>query len=394
MGHDAGDQLLKAVAKRLQGCVREEDTVARLGGDEFTVILEQIDAPEDAGVVARKILDTMKPPFRISGNEIFVTTSIGITVYPIDHSDIGGLLKNADTALYGAKEAGRNTFKFYSTEMNDKAFGRLEMENKLRNALTNNEFIIYYQPKVSLITGQPTGAEALLRWNYPGRGIVSPIEFIPLLEETGMIKEVGRWVLRSVCNQNKKWMDMGLPPLRVAVNISARQFLHHDLITDVSDSLRESGLSPDQLELELTESILMQDPKRATELLETIKALGVVRIDIDDFGTGYSSLSYLKRFPINVVKIDASFVRDIPEDKEDDAIVLAIIAMAHSLGIKVVAEGVEDEKQIDFLKTHDCDEVQGYIMSHPLPVDEFETWVREHSDQSNKPNQTAEAVNS
>lgn len=376
LGHEVGDNLLRAVAKRLQTCVRGEDTVARLGGDEFTIILEQIATPEDAGRVAQKILDSFLPPFNLDGREVFIGASIGITIYPLDRCDIDGLLRNADTALYSAKDAGRNTFHFYTKEMNEKALEYLDTENSLRHALERGEFLLYYQPKIHLLTGKPTGAEALLRWRHPQRGIVSPLEFVSMLEDTGMINEVGRWALRSACTQVKKWMDRGLPSLRVAVNISARQFLHNELTKHVSEALEESGLRPDQLELELTESLLMQDPVHAEELLRGIQALGVLRIHLDDFGTGYSSLSYLKRFPIDTVKIDASFVHDIPTDKEDNAIVLAVVAMAHSLGLKVVAEGVENERQAEFLRLHECDLIQGYLVSPPLPPDQFEEWVR------------------
>jgi diguanylate cyclase (GGDEF)-like protein/PAS domain S-box-containing protein len=377
LGHAIGDQLLRAVGLRLRSSVRAEDTVARLGGDEFTVLMERISAPGDATTVAQKILAALSPPFNIGGREIFATASIGITVYPQDPGDMDGLLINADSALYAAKQAGRNTFRFYIGEMNEKALERLEVENDLRRALERGEFVLYYQPKVNLVTGKLAGAEALIRWLHPQRGIVQPLEFVSLLEDTGMINEVGRWALQTACDQIRNWMDEKLPPLRVAVNISARQFLHYDLGRDVSDALNSSGVPPDRLELELTESVLMQNPERANELLQTIRALGVVRIDIDDFGTGYSSLSYLKRFPINTVKIDASFVRGLPDDHEDSAIVQAVIAMAHSLGLKVIAEGVENEQQVEFLRLHQCDEIQGYILSSPLPSWQFKEWARQ-----------------
>lgn len=376
LGHEMGDSLLRSVSKRLENCIRGEDTVARLGGDEFIIILEQITTSEDAGKVAQKILDSFIPPFNLEGREIFITASIGISLYPADCGDIKALLRNADTALYSAKDAGRNTFRYYTAEMNEKSLENLGMENSLRHALERGEFVLYYQPKVNLLTGDLIGAEALIRWRHPLRGIVSPVEFIPLLEETGMINEVGRWALQSACTQNKAWMDGGMSLLRVAVNISARQFLHNDLAKHVAEALEKSGLGPDLLELELTESLLMQEPEHAEQMLRNIRALGVVRIHLDDFGTGYSSLSYLKRFPIDSVKIDASFVRDIPTDREDNAIVLAVIAMAHSLGLKVIAEGVENERQLEFLRLHECDVVQGYLVSPPLPADQFMGWAR------------------
>ena len=376
LGHAVGDLLLKNVAERIKTCIREEDTAARLGGDEFTIILDHIAAPEDASGVAQKILDKLAPPFDLLGNEAFITASIGIGLYPTDNTDMDGLLKNTDAAMYNAKETGRNNFQFYAKEMNLQALDRLELENSLRHAVERGEFVLYYQPKVSLDSGKTTGMEALLRWAHPRRGIVSPSEFIPLLEETGLINQVGEWLIRAACLQNKIWMDAGYPPMRVAVNLSARQFQHNDLFQHVASALADSGLDGNFLELEVTESLLMQDPEYAIEILHRMGMLGVARIDIDDFGTGYSSLSNLKRFPIGAVKIDQSFIRGSPNDKEDVAIVSAIISMAKSLDLKVIAEGVENEEQLALLCELGCDEVQGFVFSHPLPAEGFAEWLR------------------
>lgn len=371
LGHGAGDTLLKNVAQRLKECVREEDTVARLGGDEFTVILEQISNVDDASIVAKKIIEAVALPMILNGHEVFVTASIGITIYPHDSTDMDELIKNADSAMYRAKEEGKNGYEFYTRQMNTRTVERMAIENELRHAMERNEFALYYQPKVDMKSGNILSMEALLRWEHPTRGTVPPDEFIPFLEETGMITPVGEWVLRTACAQNKAWQDAGFGPLRVAVNLSARQFQQNDLVKCVSQILEETRLDANCLELEVTESMLMKNPEYAVKALEEIKAMGVVRINIDDFGTGYSSLSYLKRFPISTVKIDRSFVHGIPEDKEDVAITRAVSAMAHSLGLKVIAEGVEDERQLAFLLEEGCDEIQGYFFSPPLTTADF-----------------------
>jgi diguanylate cyclase (GGDEF)-like protein len=378
LGHEAGDLLLKTVAQRLRRCVREEDTVSRLGGDEFTVVVEEVGHVDDVTVVAQKILDVLSPSMMLHEHEVFVTVSIGIAVYPGDSENIDGLLKNADTAMYRAKEAGRNNFQFYSPEMNMRTLEYLEMENSLRRALERDEFRIYYQPKVELRSGHVVGMEALLRWERPDVGLVSPAEFIPILEETGLIVPVGDWLLREACARNKAWHDEGFSPLRVAVNLSPRQFHQHDLCGSVRMALEATGLDPGFLELEVTESLLMLEPEQAADILRHIQELGVTRVDVDDFGTGYSSLSYLKRFPITAVKIDQSFVRDIPDDEGDAAIAVAVIAMAHSLKLTVIAEGVENDRQLEFLRRRGCDEIQGFYFSRPLPASEFGSLLREH----------------
>ena len=371
LGHEAGDQLLRTVAERLRQCVREEDTVARLGGDEFTIVLEEIPDPDLGAVVAQKILQALEPSLMLGGQEVYISASIGISVYPMDSDTLENLLKNADTAMYRAKESGRNNYKFYSPEMNSSTLEHLEMETSLRRALDRNEFILYYQPKVSFTTGQIVGMEVLLRWERPEVGLVPPSEFIPILEETGLITPVGDWILRTACTQNRRWQELGLMPVCVAVNLSARQF-DERLLDTVANALAQSGLEPGYLELEVTESLLMRDPDEAITMLEQIRELGVANIDVDDFGTGYSSLSYLKRFPISAVKIDQSFVRGVPDDDEDNAICEAVIAMSHSLGLKVIAEGVENQRQLEFLGERKCDEIQGFYCSPPVPADEFE----------------------
>ncbi|WP_137894997.1 EAL domain-containing protein [Ramlibacter sp. 2FC] len=379
LGHDAGDLLLREVSSRLCQCVRAEDTVARLGGDEFTIILEQIGKAEDAAVIANKILETLTPPFTLSGQETFVTSSIGITVYPSDSADFDGLVKNADTAMYRAKGGGGNGYRFFTPEMNAKAGERLKMESGLRRALERNEFVVYYQPKVDLRSGKILGAEALLRWRHPEWGLVSPSEFVPILEETGLIEPVGEWVLRTVCMQIRSWQaNPAIPPLCVAVNLSGRQLQRGNLATTIGSLLEETGLAPHWLELEVTESMLMHDPEFAADMLRQIRAKGIMSIDVDDFGTGYSSLSYLKRFPIDSLKLDKSFVQGLPNDEDDIAISKAVIALAHSLKLKVIAEGVETSEQFESLRQHECDVIQGYIVSPPLPADAFAQLAREY----------------
>ncbi|MGB5080931.1 MAG: EAL domain-containing protein [Burkholderiales bacterium] len=370
LGHAAGDSVLREVAKRLGECLRESDTVGRLGGDEFVVLLEAIPQPMHSAVVAQKLLAAVARPFTFEGQEFHLTASIGISAYPADSSDMEILLRNADIAMYRAKEQGKNNYQFYSARMNVHTLERMALESGLRHALDRDEFVLHYQPKVDVGSRRITSAEALLRWRHPTRGLVPPMQFIPLAEETGLIVAIGEWVLRTACAQNKSWRAQGLPPLRIAVNLSARQFSHENLLEDVERVLNETGLDPAALELEITESMVMHDPERAAMLLGKLKTMGV-GISIDDFGTGYSSLSYLKRFPIDSLKIDRSFVKDLPLDVEDAAITQAIIVMAHSLGLKVIAEGVETADQAGYLRTHGCDEAQGYYFGRPVPADEF-----------------------
>ncbi len=378
LGHHAGDELLKAVSKRLLTNAREEDTVARLGGDEFTVILEGITSSEDATIVARKILDVMSKPFILDGHEVFVTTSVGITIFPIDALDIDELLKNADTAMYRAKEYGKNNYQFYTADMNAKAVEHLIMESSLRHALERDEFVLHFQPQVDLHSREITGMEALLRWNHPDLGLLYPNQFMLLAEETGLIISIGEWVLKQACKQAVEWLGAGIPPLRIAVNLSALQFRKNDLVETIAGILDSVGLDPQFLELEITESFLMEDVDSAITKLQDLSALGV-HLAIDDFGTGYSSLSYLKRFPLNTLKIDQSFIRDISTDSDDAAIAEAIIALAQSLHLRVMAEGVETEEQLNFLRTRGCDQVQGFLVCRPVPAADILPWCLETS---------------
>ncbi len=371
LGHNVGDQLLKMAAERIRSCIRDCDTVARLGGDEFTIIVDDIVEVQDAAVVAQKILDTLSQPFILHGHEVFISVSIGVTLYPNDDENADNLLRNADSAMYRAKEYGRNNYQFYVADMNVKARERLMLESQLRRALDRNEFMLYYQPRVDLFTGRVIGAEALLRWRHPDMGLVPPVQFIPILEETGMIIPVGEWVLQQASSQNRAWQDLGLPPIRMAVNLSVRQFIQKDLADSVLAIIERAGLLPEYLELEITEDLLLENNQTNIVTLTTLRNRGV-HISIDDFGTGYSSLSYLKRLPIDTLKIDQSFLRDIENDPDNKAITSAIIAMAASLHLNVLAEGVETEEQLSFLRAQGCNEIQGFSFSHPLTAAEFE----------------------
>jgi len=376
LGQEAGDMLLKTVAERLNSCVRLGDTAARKGGDEFAVIVSNLATADDAAQIANKIRESIALPIRINEHELSITCSIGISIFPRDGEDVQTLLRNADGAMYRAKEQGCNTFQFYTGEMNARSLARMTMEKHLRRAMENNELSLHYQPQVSLLTGHVSGMEALLRWQSPELGPVSPASFIPLAEETGLIEQIGEWVVRTACAQNRAWQDAGLPQLSVAVNISARQFRLSNIVGSIGRALRETGLEPRFLELEITESMVMQDVERVSAILNELKGLGVL-LAMDDFGTGYSSLSYLKRFPFDVLKIDRSFVRDITSDPDSAAIAKTVIAMAHSLHLTVVAEGVETEGQLHYLRSHGCDEMQGYFFSRPLPAAEFAALLRE-----------------
>ncbi len=378
LGHASGDKLLQAVAERLTGNVRGSDTLARFSGDEFAVLLTDVGNQENAALVARKILDALARPFVLDGHEIFITPSIGIAFYPADAANKDDLLRNADTAMSHAKAQGGNGYRFYDAKMNAGISQRLTLETGLRHALKRNEFLLYYQPQVDLRSGKIIGMEALLRWQHPERGLVSPAEFIPLLEETGLIVQVGEWVLRAACAQNSAWLAAGLPRMRMAVNLSAHQFRQSSLADAVCQALEDSGLAPELLELEITESIMIQDLQTTLTTLNQLHLIGI-QISIDDFGTGYSSLSYLKRLPISKIKIDQSFVRDICGDPDDAAIADAVISLGHSLKMQVIAEGVETVEQLDYLRAHGCDEFQGYYFSRPVPAETFAALVREQT---------------
>ncbi len=369
LGHQMGDDLLREVASRLQLCVRGEDTVGRTGGDEFTILLADIASPADAGMVAQKILNHLREPIEISGQPLVVTTSIGITVLPSDGLDPNELLRNADLAMYKAKERGRNNYQFYSEDLNTNAVQRLRTEYEIRQALEQQEFELFYQPKVALRGQQIVGFESLIRWNHPERGLLTPDEFIGVAEETGSIIDIGAWVIEDACRAARTLSEEQGRPIQVAVNISPRQFRDPNLIATMRRSLRETGLAPSSIELEITETMLMQDVEAAQATVERLSELGV-SLAIDDFGTGYSSLNYLKRFPINTVKVDRSFVMDIPDNADDMAITRAVIAMAHQLKMEVVAEGVETKEQLEFLAQQECEYAQGWLFSKALPLDE------------------------
>jgi len=359
LGHEAGDKLLQVAAQRVSNCLRDTDTMARQGGDEFVVLMDELSDLEPVAGVSQRILDSMADPFTVDGRELHLTASIGISVYPEDGR---ALLKNADIAMYRAKEKGRNTYQFYSTQIDKHSVERLSLESDLRRALERNEFTLHYQPKVDIATGHISGLEALLRWQHPELGWIPPARFIPLAEESGLILPIGAWVLETACAQNRAWQRQGLRRMRVAVNLSPRQFAAESLPYDIKAALHESGLDATDLELEITESMVMNNPEQAVNSLRQLKDVGI-HVAIDDFGTGYSSLAYLKRFPVDSVKVDRSFVEDIPDDLDSMAITQAVIAMAHSLRLKVVAEGVESEAQLAFLRSEGCDEMQGYYFS-------------------------------
>lgn len=383
LGHDTGDRLLKNVANRLKGSLRETDHLFRLGGDEFTIILTDLGHDIDVARVARKILDAINRPFHFNSNEIFTSTSIGISVFPNDGWDVEGLVKNADMAMYAAKESGGSRYRFFTEEMNRKALHRMKMESSLRKALDRNELMLYYQPLVNE-SNRIMGMEALLRWSHPELGLILPDDFIRITEETGIIVPVGRWVLHTACTQTKRWHDMGFSDLFVAVNLSARQLQEPDFEQMVVEIIDASGLPPESLKLEVTESSVIQNPEVCIAKMKTLRARGI-SFSIDDFGTGYSSLSYLKRFPIDSLKIDRSFISDAMNSKGDQEIIKTIIAMARNLDIDAVAEGVETEEQKDFLASYGCNSMQGFLFARPVPVDQFKNLLDRQKRRSDSP---------
>jgi diguanylate cyclase (GGDEF)-like protein len=372
LGHNAGDTLLQKMAERLRLAVRDGDTVSRLGGDEFILVLNDQNNEDDVFRAMQRIVGKVNEPITIDGRELYVTCSAGISLHPQDGPDVESLLKNADAAMYRAKDNGRNNFQFYTAEMNTLVNERLSLETSLRRALERNELLLHYQPKLDLKTGRIVGVEALVRWQHPEWGLLYPDRFIPLAEETGLIVQIGDWVLRTACIQNRAWQDAGLPPVVMSVNLSPRQFRQDALFKSVARILAETGLRPEHLEMEITESMVMHNADASIAILKGLKEIGV-HLSVDDFGTGYSSLAYLKNLPIGILKIDRSFVHDIngPGGKRDGLLAQAIISLGHSLNLKVIAEGVEEEAQLDFLKAHHCDEAQGFLFSKAVPPDSF-----------------------
>jgi diguanylate cyclase (GGDEF)-like protein len=370
LGHAIGDALLRATANRLRGCVRQSDTVSRLAGDEFVMVLDEIEAIDDVGLIADKILIAMNAPHPVDGRDLHVTVSMGISIYPDDGQDADTIIRNADIAMYHAKESGRNSYQFFRTQMNVRAIEQQSLERDLRRALERNELELRFQPKVDLVSGASCGVEALVRWRHPSHGIVMPGQFIPVAEESGLIVPIGRWVLHEACRQASEWIAAGCEPMTLAVNISAVELRSREFVDSVRAVLRDTQLPPETLELELTETALIQSSKTADSVLRDIKDLGV-RIALDDFGTGYSSLSLLKRFPVDTLKIDSSFIHDMTTDPEDAAIVRAVIAMARSLRRNVVAEGIETHEQLRMLRVERCAQGQGYLFGRPATAAEF-----------------------
>ena len=377
LGHAIGDAVLKETALRLQGCLRSTDTVARLGGDEFTILLENLHTADEIRSVAEKLLLAIAERAEVAGHELHLSTSIGVTVYPLDARDADTLFRNADLAMYHAKQEGRNNVQFFSQDIGERTEKRVDLLGRLRGALGRNEFALHYQPQVDVRSGAITGVEALLRWNDRDRGMVLPTEFIPIAEDTGLIIPIGEWVLREACGQAKRWLEAGHGPLSMAVNLSPRQFRQKNLVQMVAEILAETGLPPGRLDLEITESTVMHRTEEATVGLRALHALGV-QISLDDFGTGYSSLAYLHRFPVHTLKVDQSFVRDIKSDRDDAAIVSTVITLARQMGLKALAEGVETEAQLAFLRSRGCDSFQGYLFCRPQPAAEIEALLIRH----------------
>ncbi|MDH5484592.1 MAG: EAL domain-containing protein [Gammaproteobacteria bacterium] len=388
MGHGIGDQLLQVTSDRLTESVRDTDSVAfnriamsssvaRLGGDEFTVLLEDIDDIVAVNRVAKRIIDNVSRPLFLNNHELYISTSIGIAVYPNDGEDVDALLRNADSAMYYAKDEGRNNFQFFTGSMNKTSMEQLVLENSLRKALQNNELFLHYQPQIDIKSQKITGVEALIRWKHPEKGFISPAVFIPVAEDTGLIMEIGEWVITEACKQGAKWVKAGYKPIKMSVNLSAKQLKADHLCEFISNILTNTGMQAEYLGVELTETAIIMEPEMALARLKEVKALGV-ELSMDDFGTGYSSLSYLKRFPIDVLKIDQSFIRDIKVDQESALLVKAIIAMAHGMGMEVVAEGVEQQEQLEFLRVNNCDTMQGYFFSRPVAANEIDVMLEKN----------------
>ncbi|HEV7510997.1 MAG TPA: EAL domain-containing protein [Candidatus Acidoferrum sp.] len=375
LGHTVGDKLLQSVASRLVACVRRSDTVSRLGGDEFVVLLYQVEHAEDAAFISKKILSSLAEPFSIDQKHLDISASIGVSTYPGDGQDAESLLHKADTAMYAAKKLGRNNCQFFKAAMQARILERQSLEGSLRHALSRNEFTLHYQPKIDLKTGKIAGVEALLRWKHPRRGLISPLQFVPIAEDTGLIVPIGQWVLLQACQQSRAWMDAGIPPVRIAVNVSAAEFMAKDFLSGVRAALISTGVDPHNLELELTETVLMRDAESAVRILHALKAIGV-QLAVDDFGIGYSSFSYLQRFPLDALKIDRTFINEISEAGEGATILSAMIDIGLSLKHRVIAEGVETVEQLQFLKKKGCSEGQGYLFCHPMIAEKFAEFLQ------------------
>ncbi len=380
LGHLMGDKLLVCIAERLQSCVRSIDFIARLGGDEFVIILDDIKTSKTATNIAEKILAALSNPVDLANSEVFISSSVGITLFPDDATNVNDLLKYADVTMYKAKDSGRNNFQFYTSELNTKIIQAIDMKNDLRGAISRNELLLYYQPKINIIDNKIVGAEALIRWQHPIRGMVPPNDFIPVAEQSGLIIDIGQWVIKEAIKQTKKWQKTLLPDFGMAINLSVRQFQNRDLIDFIDAKLVQSAVNASTIELEITESLLMEKSEQEQDILKELSEKGF-KISMDDFGTGYSSLSYLKRFTIDILKIDRSFISEVMSNPDDAEIVKAIIVMAHALKLIVVAEGVENEAQMDFLKQLKCDQSQGFLVSKPIPETEFEQLFREKNDE-------------
>jgi len=376
LGHDVGDLLLQETSERLKECVRNTDTVSRLGGDEFTILMPNLHDPRDAPLVANRILESVYTPFNLKGSDFFVSASIGITVYPQDAKSAGDLLRNADSAMYQAKEKGKANFQFFTDDLNREMKERLILKNGLIKAMEKEEMALFYQPKQNLQNGAIAGVEALMRWNSVELGMISPARFIPVLQETGLMVEFGEWAIRAACLQHREWLDAGLPPIRIAVNLSARQLREISFVSVFKKALKEIGVVSESLEIEITESLLMADARNTVTAIEELHDLGI-RVTMDDFGTGYSSLSVLKRFPIDSIKIDQSFVADITTNSDDAEIIRAIVTMGKTLNRTVIAEGVETQEQIDMLRDYGCDQIQGYLFCPPMPATELTKFLLE-----------------
>ena len=375
LGHTVGDKLLQSVSNRLVACVRRSDTVSRLGGDEFVVLLYQVEHAEDAAFISKKILSSLTEPFSIEQKHLDISASIGVSTYPGDGQDVETLIQKADTAMYAAKNLGRNNCQFFRADMQARVLERQSLEGDLRYALPRNQFTLHYQPKIDLKTGAITGVEALLRWQHPKRGMISPVQFVPIAEESGLIVPIGQWVLLQACRQSRAWMDAGIPPVRIAVNVSAAEFMAKDFLSGVRATLISTGVDPHNLELELTETVLMRDAESAVRILHALKAIGV-QLAVDDFGIGYSSFSYLQRFPLDALKIDRTFINEISAAGEGATILSAMIDIGLSLKHRVIAEGVETVEQLQFLKKKGCSEGQGYLFCHPVIAEKFAEFLK------------------